>query len=562
MNFLAPGAWWLSLLAFAPVLLLYLVRQRPRSRVVSTLLFWEALTPQLRAHPLWQRLRRWLSYLLQLVCLLLLVAALARPARDGESADATATILVLDASASLQAAEPDGTRAWDRLLAAARARLDAVRASDRVALLRAGPAPEIIRPWTGNRRRALEALAPLAPDSVASDPSAALRLARELAATTPRARVVFLTDRVWSTPPPAELLADVEIVSVSTPGANAGIARFDARRSYSAPGAYTVQAEVVVSPAAPWRGEALLHRDGRLIDAREIDLPAGGRWSHAWTEIGRAEASYRLVLDNTAGHRLALDKSASLRVPPLPRPVVRVVGARQPFLEAALASLPEVDFAFVEPAALDAPDLASATLWIFSTALPPENFAAGRRVLLLAPPAADGFWGSASPDAPLADTPLVTDWRREHPLFRHVALDQVRPGATRVFKPAPDAEVFAAGFDTPILFGRWDERARWLVVPFELPAGNLVYRTAFPVFLANLLQDAPADGGVASASLPGATVSRLTPAELLGNQKTDTPPAAPAVSWLPSLDPWRLVLAVALLWTLLEWRLYCRRVTE
>ncbi len=67
---------------------------------------------------------------------------------------------------------------------------------------------------------------------------------------------------------------------------------------------------------------------------------------------------------------------------------------------------------------------------------------------------------------------------------------------------------------------------------------------------------------VASAALPGATVSRLAPLELPGNQKTDTPPAAPAVSWLPSLEPWRLVLAVALLWTLLEWRLYCRRITE
>ena len=534
MNFLSPGVWWLAFFAVAPLLLLYLVRQRARERVVSTLLFWDTLAPQLRAHPLWQRLRRWLSYLLQLVCLLLLIAALARPARDGQSADATATVLILDASASLQATDSDGTRSWDHLLDSARENLSGLRANDRVAILRAGSAPEIVRPWTGNRRRALEALAPLNPGRTPSDPAAALRLARELAATAAGGRVVFLTDQVWAVPPTAELLADVEVVNIARPGPNAGIARFDARRSYSAPGAYAVTAEVVVSPAAPWRGTALLHRDNRLIDAREIDLPAGGRWTYAWTETNRAAATYRLVLDNTAGQRLALDKSATLTVPALPRPVVRIVGSRQPFLEAALTSLPEVDFSFVEPAAVAS--AGDASLWIFSCILPPENFSRSRHVLLLDPPAGTGFWGSAPPDVGRTETPLVTDWQRAHPLFRHVDFASVRPGSTRVFKPAPDAERFADSFGTPILFGRWDDRAHWLVAPFDLAGGNLVFRTAFPILLSNLLQDAPADGGIASASLPGPVVSRLAPAELPRDEKSAAASATPTRrSWFPTV---------------------------
>ncbi len=560
MNFLAPGAWWLALLAFVPVLLLYLVRQRPRPRVVSTLLFWDSLAPQLRAHPLWQRLRRWLSYLLQLVCLLLLIAVLARPARDGQSAGATATVLILDASASLQASDPDGTRAWDHLLAAARENLSSLRASDRVALIRAGTAPEIARPWTGNRRRALEALAPLSPGDTSSDPAAALRLARELAATAQGGRIVFLTDSVWSVPPPAELLEGVTLVNLSRPGPNAGIARFDARRSYSAPGACTLTAEVVVSPHAAWRGEALLHRDGKLIDAREIDLPAGGRWTYAWTENNRAGATYRLVLDNTAGHRLTLDKAASLTVPALPRPVVRIVGARQPFLEAALTSLPEVDFAFVDPSTLATS--APASLWIFSGVSPPENFHLTHRVLILDPPAAAGFWGKTSSSAPRADTPLVTDWQRTHALFRHVDFSSVRPGSTRIFQPSLDAETFAASFGTPVLFGRWDDRAHWLVAPFDLGGGNLVFRTAFPILLSNLLQDAPADGGIASARLPGPVVSRLAPAAPAAAVASSGASTPVARSWLPPLEPWRILVFIALLWTLIEWRLYARRVTE
>lgn len=563
MTFLAPGAWWLALLAFAPVLLLYLVRQRPRSRVVSTLLFWEALTPQLRAHPLWQRLRRWLSYLVQLACLLLLVAALARPARDGQSAGATSTVLVLDASASLQSTDVDGTRAWDRLLAEARSRLSTLRANDRVTILRAGASPEVVRPWTGNRRRALEALSALAPDDRPSDPTAALRLAREIASTAPSARIVLFSDRVWSSEPPAELLSNVELVDIPSAGPNAGIARFDARRSFAAPGAYAVTAEIVASPAAPWRGEALLHRDDRLVDAREIDLPAGGHWTHSWTETDRAAARYHLVLDHTAGQRLARDKSAELLVPALPRPVVRIVGERQPFLEAALASLPEVDFAFVEPAALVA-EGPRPSLWIFSAVAPPADFVPREPVLLLSP-AASGFWGKTATDAAKADATLVTDFTRDHPLFRHVDFEKVRPGFARVFEPPQDAEIFAASFGTPLLYGRWDERARWLVAPFDIAGGNLVFRTAFPILLANLLNDPAANDGISAAPLPGPTITRLSPLQL--GTTTTTPATSPALtlprsfrSYLP--EPWRLVLFLGVLWTLIEWRLYARRITE
>jgi hypothetical protein len=360
---------------------------------------------------------------------------------------------------------------------------------------------------------------------------------------------------------------------VPSAGPNAGIARFDARRSYSAPGGYSLSAEVVASPAAAWRGEALLYRDDKLVDARELELPAGGAWSHTWTETSRAESHHVLRLENTDGHRLALDKVASLTVPALPRPVVRVVGERQPFLEAALTALPELDFAWVEAGALAASDpLPPSTLWIFSATLPPEGFADGRRLLLLSPPAGAGFWGSAAPENARADAPLVTEWARDHPLFRHVDFAAVRPGTTRVFRPAPDAEILAASFETPVLFGRWDDRARWLVAPFDLAGGNLVFRTAFPILLANLLHDAPVGGGIVSATLPGATISRLAPGNAepqLGSSVPSTATSAPAPAPAPTPasafslpEPWRLLLALALAWTLLEWRLYARRVTE
>ena len=66
MNFLWPQAWFLAALA-VPVVLLYLIRTRPKQRTVSTLLFWEAVSPPLRSSPLWRKLRRLISLLLQLL---------------------------------------------------------------------------------------------------------------------------------------------------------------------------------------------------------------------------------------------------------------------------------------------------------------------------------------------------------------------------------------------------------------------------------------------------------------------------------------------------------------
>ena len=55
MNFLWPTAWWLALLG-VPIVLFYLIRQRLRAKPVTTLLFWENLSPKVHNLPLWRKL--------------------------------------------------------------------------------------------------------------------------------------------------------------------------------------------------------------------------------------------------------------------------------------------------------------------------------------------------------------------------------------------------------------------------------------------------------------------------------------------------------------------------
>ena len=78
MRFVVPGFFFAGLLAI-PILLMYMLKLRRKTVQVSSILLWEALLRDRQANTPWQRLKRNLLLLLQLVILAALVLALARP---------------------------------------------------------------------------------------------------------------------------------------------------------------------------------------------------------------------------------------------------------------------------------------------------------------------------------------------------------------------------------------------------------------------------------------------------------------------------------------------------
>src|SRR5476651_2069060 len=119
MKFLWPIAWALLGLAL-PIILFYLIRQRLRVKSVTTLLFWENLAPKVHNLPLWRKLRRLISLLLQLLLLALIVIAVARPILPGQSVVASSLILILDPSVTMAAKSGTSTRWQDATDAALR----------------------------------------------------------------------------------------------------------------------------------------------------------------------------------------------------------------------------------------------------------------------------------------------------------------------------------------------------------------------------------------------------------------------------------------------------------
>src|SRR5512137_2507772 len=109
MNFLAPLAFLLA--ALLPVIIvMYLLRLRRTEHVVSSVYLWRRIVRDVEANAPWQRLRRNLLLILQLLFLATLIFALARPFTWVEGIAGQAAILILDASASMSATDVTPSR--------------------------------------------------------------------------------------------------------------------------------------------------------------------------------------------------------------------------------------------------------------------------------------------------------------------------------------------------------------------------------------------------------------------------------------------------------------------
>ncbi len=547
---------WLGLLAL-PVIAFYLLKARQRRRPVSTLLFWDQLQPKMENTPLWRKLRRWLSLLLLLLILALLVGALARPAFLWEQKAPNRTIVVIDPSASMAATHPAPSR-WLAARAAVLESIERLRLQDEMALISAEEPPRILSGWTSGKRRlrlALESLDARAPLPTGTDPRSALELAEELLVLRENARILVYSDTVWPEQAVDFEREDMEWRGVGPIAAvNAGMTLFAVRRSPVSPGDWQLDAEIVST--APFSGRLELLKDGEPMDRVELNLDGSVPWRKSWRGSSEAGARFQIELQTGSHDWLAADNRAECELAPLTPLRVLVAGPEDPFLEAVLASIPLVEATRTQT---------------FPQSIPPDTdliIALGDRLpskmpetaLLLIHPAASGFWGELEGRVQNAS---VTDLQRKSRLLHHVGLGSVAISEAGKWTPAPGAEWLASSMDNPLLFGRWDQSSRWLVLGFDPAQSDLTLRTAFPVLMANILQslrDTREEEASAVAVLPGPVETALRP--LGGNAAGLAGAAASVEKRGPVFPGWWLVLLMALVLLVAEWYFFNRRITD
>ncbi len=193
MHFQFPGqlAWaWL----LVPVILLFLVRRRPKRIKVSTLTFFKSLAHVYRESPWLRRLKRIIALLIAAATVAFGTGALAQLVVAPEAGDLKSVLVVIDGSASMGALDEDGASRMDEAKERIRDRLSGLPSGVGVMLMRYDGRPEILVPHSFDRRGLLRELDRVGVRPVEGDAETALHLAARLAALHAPAAIWHVTD--------------------------------------------------------------------------------------------------------------------------------------------------------------------------------------------------------------------------------------------------------------------------------------------------------------------------------------------------------------------------------
>ena len=446
VTLLAPSALWL-LLSLPLIVLLFLVRERKRERVVSALFLWSEAQALARRQ---RRISPTLLLLLQLLFAALVALALAQPRLSVTGTPPL--VLVIDASASMAALEGKGAR-LAQAVAEARTLL---RGAGEVAVVRAGLGARVVQPLSGDHALVREALAALTAADADAAVGEALSLARTLA---PNAEVHLFSDQAK---PPG--FAEVVTHAVGQAAPNVGISAFEL--------AYG-QLFVSLVSSAPYPQEVTLIASQGDTELRSTLLvPAGGQ-ANTSVPVASVGGLYRARLEGMREDALTLDNEAFAGSRTLN---VRSSGAT-PALARVLEALPgtaNLETRSATATAGDTPDRgADVTVSVAGARLPPGN------AVMFAPAEADPAYTE------------IADWARSDPALRFADLTGVvvAPSTAPLPLPLEQAEVLAQTADlTPVLL-RWRDAGRVVVYfRFHPSQSDLARRPAFPIVLANVLE--------------------------------------------------------------------------
>ncbi len=193
MSLLTPLAL-IGLLLAIPIILLYMLRLRRREVVVSTTFLWQQIVQDTEANTPWQRLRRNLLLFLQLLILLLMVLALARPFMIVPAVSTGQIELLLDASASMNARDVNGGSRFEEAKRQALSIVDTLSAGDTMTIIRVADVPDVIAARTNDPLILRNAINNAQPSRAEADWVAALTLAAADAVDSSNFDLVIIGD--------------------------------------------------------------------------------------------------------------------------------------------------------------------------------------------------------------------------------------------------------------------------------------------------------------------------------------------------------------------------------
>ncbi|MBN1314059.1 MAG: VWA domain-containing protein [Anaerolineales bacterium] len=492
MSFLAPS--FLALLALAiPILLLWMLKLRRREVTVSSTMLWNRLIRDREANAPWQKIRRNLLLFLQLIILLALAVALARPYLSVPSAAGKTIVLLLDASASMNAVDVEPSR-FEVARRAADQVVDNLSSDGVMTVIAVGYQPRILASAANDKSILRQAIAAAQPEQAPADWPAALALAagavRGAAGASDSnnaSAIIIISDGVGLSGAVGlpSLPGKVQYIPIGQEGGaqNLAITALALRQDTRGPSLFinidNTGPRTFSSPDSPLEPLISIYLDGELVDSRRIDAPSGKSLPLIFSDLDPNASVVEARLQVNDG--LALDNTAWALVRTRERKRVLVVSEGNLFLERAIASMPGVDAFQIGPT--DSLPAEAFDLYVLDGSMPETAPAAP--LLVLNPPPGNPL---LSVTGTFSDTRIT--YVSDDSLLSHVDLSQVQiMEAQSINQPSwPRFKELVRARGGSLLFTGEPQGWRVAVLTFDLHKSDLPLQVAFPVLISNLVE--------------------------------------------------------------------------
>jgi hypothetical protein len=524
MRLLSSGAlWWLLLAGI--IVFFYLLKLKRKRTVVPSVLLWTRALEEVEANAPFKKLRRSLLLLLQLLALSALVFALAQPLVITRALASGSTVIIIDSTASMSARDENGGSRLDRAKQLAREMIEGLSGSDRAAIIESSSRVIVRSPLTSDRASLASAIADVQETDAPGNLTDAVRLAVQISKSERDASVVIIGDGGGSpiaseTDSPLELSA--RTTAVPHPGAirfvrvgrrsdNVGIIALNSRQS-SGSSRRELFASIMNFSDHDRTIGVELKIEGKLIDARTIDLGANDRRALVFDSVPSQDALAELKLD--VEDDLAADNVAYAFLPNTRKVRVGVI-SENPFLLEALLANSEISASKVSAGSISAKldcivsDGAGA-------------IEADRPVLVINPPDAAGLWRATGQ----RERPEVNSVDRSHPVNSFLSYADLHVEKATSRETVSWLKPIVSDGNDPLIWAGDDGRRRIVMIGFDLTRSDLPLKVEFPILLANAMswlagRDSPATERAIRAGQP-ATIPTSGPSVRITTPDGDT----------------------------------------
>ena len=527
MTLLVPAALAFGII-IPIILLLYFMRPKRQERVVGSTLLWQQALQDLQASRPWQRLRITPLLLLQLLAALVVVLVLARPATFFSSPISGDTIIILQASASMQATDVAPSR-FEEAKSEIGDLIAGIGPDDRVSLITMARTPQVLIAESQDKGQLDAALQRAKVTNQDADLEQALSLATALAAGRSNTQILVVGD--------GHVLAPDQALALPIPvrylriGTNADNVALIALASRNLDGNLTALAQIANYSHTQRSIPVELYADGKLVNVQNIDLAPGASGSLQWGPLPARTHFLHAKLDvqdpMTVDHEAWAIAGSSIHGK------VLLVTKGNSFLEAALRLQSNIDLFETAPAKYV--NTGGFDLTIFDGFVPKTMPSGG--LFFVNPPAGAYIFGKSGQDIGVTQISAGNDSAN---LLQDVDLSSIHVlHASHQFTPAAWAQTVITTPETSLLIAGETNNRRVAALGFDLHDSDLPLQPSFPILVYNLVNwflppPVAGDGQVSPgtpvtiATWPGASSVMITAP---GQKPVDVAPPFPATAF-------------------------------